>query len=43
MPDIIRRDMTDHQHRQAAKRFIEFWRGKGYERGESQKFWISFI
>ena len=43
MPDIIRRDMTDLQHKQAAKHFIEFWRGKGYERGESQKFWLSLL
>lgn len=26
-----------------AKKFIEFWRGKGYEKGESQKFWISLL
>ena len=23
--------------------FIEFWREKGYEKGESQKFWISLL
>lgn len=26
-----------------AKKFIEFWRGKGYEKGESQKFWIALL
>lgn len=26
-----------------AKKFIEFWREKGYEKGESQKFWISLL
>ena len=26
-----------------AKKFIEFWRDKGYEKGESQKFWISLL
>ena len=27
----------------AAKRFVENWRGKGYEKGESQKFWIELL
>lgn len=26
-----------------AKKFIEFWRDKGYEKGESQKFWMSLL
>lgn len=26
-----------------AKQFIDFWRGKGYEKGESQKFWMSLL
>lgn len=26
-----------------AKKFIEFWKGRGYEKGESQKFWISLL
>ncbi len=35
--------MNDVQQRAAAKRFADFWKGKGYERGESQKFWISLL
>ena len=27
----------------AAKRFAELWKGKGYEKGESQKFWLSLL
>ena len=27
----------------AAKQFVENWRGKGYEKGESQKFWIELL
>lgn len=26
-----------------SKKFIEFWRDKGYEKGESQKFWLSLL
>ena len=35
--------MTDVEQRAAAKHFAEFWKGKGYERGESQKFWLSLL
>lgn len=35
--------MTDAQQRTAAKRFAEFWKGKGYEKGESQLFWASLL
>ena len=35
--------MTDAQQRQAAKHFAEYWQGKGYEKGESQKFWLSLL
>ena len=35
--------MTDLQQRKAAKEFAEYWKDKGYERGESQKFWLSLI
>ena len=38
-----RRPMTDAQQRQAAKHFSEYWQGKGYEKGESQKFWLSLL
>ena len=35
--------MTDVQQRAAAKHFAEYWKGKGYEKGESQKFWLSLL
>ena len=35
--------MDDTQQKQAAKRFAEYWKGKGYEKGESQKFWLSLL
>ncbi|MCD8006928.1 MAG: methylase [Oscillospiraceae bacterium] len=34
--------MTDLQAVEA-KKFAEFWKGKGYEKGESQKFWIDLL
>ena len=35
--------MNDTQQKAAAKRFAELWEGKGYEKGESQKFWLSLL
>lgn len=35
--------MNDLQQRLAAKQFAEYWKGKGYEKGESQPFWISLL
>lgn len=35
--------MNDVQQRKAAKVFAEYWKGKGYEKGESQKFWLSLL
>ena len=35
--------MTDAQQKKAAKEFAEYWKGKGYEKGESQKFWLSLL
>ena len=35
--------MTDVQQRAAAKHFAEYWQGKGYEKGQSQKFWLSLL
>lgn len=35
--------MTDIQQRTAAKAFVMQWKGKGYEKGESQPFWISLL
>ncbi len=27
----------------AAKQFIKEWTGKGYEKGETQRFWLSLL
>ena len=35
--------MTDIEKKKAAKAFAEYWQGKGYEKGESQPFWLSFL
>ena len=35
--------MNDTQQKAAAKHFAELWKGKGYEKGESQKFWLSLL
>lgn len=35
--------MNDTQQRNAAKQFAEYWKGKGYEKGESQSFWLSLL
>ncbi len=35
--------MNDAQQRVAAKKFAEFWKDKGYEKGESQMFWIDLL
>ena len=34
---------TQQEQQQAAKRFADEWNGKGYEKGESQKFWIDLL
>ena len=31
------------QQKTAAKHFAEYWNGKGYEKGESQKFWLALL
>lgn len=33
----------DKRRAAAAARFAEFWEGKGYEKGESQPFWLSLL
>ena len=38
MPD---KKMT--AQRAAAKKFAEYWQGKGYEKGQSQPFWLSLL
>ena len=35
--------MTEVEQRQAAKKFAEHWAGRGYEKGESQIFWIELL
>ena len=32
--------MTTAQQKQAAQKFAEYWKDKGYEKGESQPFWL---
>lgn len=35
--------MADFNQRKSAKEFSEFWQGKGYEKGQSQAFWMSLL
>ena len=35
--------MTEKQQQQAAVKFAEEWAGKGYEKGESQPFWMALL
>lgn len=35
--------MNDKEQRKAAKEFAKYWSGKGYEKGESQPFWIELL
>ena len=35
--------MTDKEQRTAAKNFADYWKDKGYEKGESQPFWLSLL
>lgn len=35
--------MTDAEQREAARRFINSWHGKGYEKGDTQRFWMSLL
>lgn len=35
--------MNDAEQRKAAKEFADFWLDKGYEKGESQKFWLQLL
>ena len=29
------------EQKRAVKKIVEYWKDKGYEKGESQKFWMS--
>lgn len=35
--------MMDSKQRLAAKSFVQSWTGKGYEKGESQPFWLQLL
>ncbi|MBR1432432.1 MAG: class I SAM-dependent DNA methyltransferase [Ruminiclostridium sp.] len=35
--------LTDKQQKAAAKEYAEYWAGKGYEKGQSQPFWLSLL
>ena len=35
--------MKPNEQKKAAKRFVEYWKDKGYEKGESQPFWLSLL
>ena len=35
--------LTEAKQKAAAKAFAKYWEGKGYEKGESQKFWLSLL
>ena len=35
--------MIETERKTAAKRFAEYWKDKGYEKGESQPFWLSLL
>lgn len=34
---------NDLQHKKAAKEFVARWKGKGYEKGETQRFWLDLL
>ena len=35
--------MTEKERKVAAKNFVNYWSSKGYEKGESQSFWLSLL
>ena len=35
--------MTDTQQKSAAKKFAAYWKDKGYEKGQSQTFWLTLL
>ena len=35
--------MADIKQRTAIKEFVEYWKDKGYEKGQSQQFWLSLL
>ena len=35
--------MTDKEMKSKAREFVKSWNGKGYEKGETQRFWIDLL
>ncbi len=35
--------MTENEKKKAAKAFADYWKDRGYEKGESQSFWLSLL
>ena len=35
--------MVDIQRKKKVNEFVEYWKDRGYEKGESQKFWLSLL
>lgn len=35
--------MTNAEQREAARKFTNAWKGKGYEKGDTQRFWMSLL
>ena len=35
--------LTDAQQRNAAKKFVENWKNRGYEKGETHSFWLELL
>lgn len=35
--------MNDRKQREAAAKFAADWQGKGYEKGQSQAFWLTLL
>lgn len=40
---IERKDMTDREQRLGAGTFVAQWKGRGYEKGETQLYWLSLL
>lgn len=34
---------TNNTQKKAAKSFVQEWSGKGYEKGETQRFWLDLL
>jgi hypothetical protein len=39
----VKQYIDNAQQRAAAKKFASDWKGKGYEKGQSQPFWLSLL